>query len=478
MDSSGRGRSTNFREDHVARDDGPEAALAQFASSFPYEAIPAPVIRQVKLLLIDAVGCALAGDLAEETEQVATAAQALGGGEHTVIGRPERLSSVGATLLNSYLMTAMTVCDVYRPAHCHIANLVVPPAMVAGAQAGSSGRDFLTAVAVGMETTVRVAVGLDYPAFRARGWHSPGVVGPFGSAATVGRLLRFDRDVMRHALGLAGTQSAGSYLSWGTPAVKFHQARGAVSGLIAATLADQGFPGGPHVLTAPDGGVFHTHSNGGDPDSVTADLGERWELEQISLRLWPGASPVQAMLTALFDVIDTDGATAAAVEAVEIGIAAEDFATHQGFTRPTGTFEALLSYAFLASAALHDRQVSFAQVLHPRYEDPTLLAFAEHRVRLVPVEGMEANGCTLQVRFTDGSERTRVVTAARGTPQNPASEDEVRAKFHRCADRRLGRSRAMEVLEMLADIESQRDIRFIGALTGDDLGTAGSSGDG
>jgi hypothetical protein len=30
--------------------------------------------------------------------------------------------------------------------------------------------------------TKRVGIGLDYPAFRAKGWHGPGVLGPFGVA--------------------------------------------------------------------------------------------------------------------------------------------------------------------------------------------------------------------------------------------------------------------------------------------------------
>ncbi len=77
--------------------------------------------------------------------------------------------------------------------------------------------------------------------FRARGWHGPGVFGPFGSAAAVGRLRGFDAETMARAFGLAGSQSAGTFAAWGTPTVKFHQCRGALSGLMAALLAEQKF---------------------------------------------------------------------------------------------------------------------------------------------------------------------------------------------------------------------------------------------
>ncbi|MGH9243871.1 MAG: MmgE/PrpD family protein [Acidimicrobiales bacterium] len=443
-------------------DDTVEGVLARFASGFPQSEMPASSVRHARWLLIDAVGCALAGDLARETSAVTEAAAAtFGGGVSTVIGSQQQLSAAGATMLNAYRMTAMTVCDVYRPAHCHITPLVIPAALAASDEAAVSGRDFLAAVIVGMEMTTRIAVGLDYPAFRARGWHSPGVVGPLGSAAAVGRIGRFDEATMRHALGLAATQSAGSYLSWGTPAVKFHQARGAVSGLLAARLAEQGFPGGQQPLTAPDGGVYNTHSNGGDPVKALADLGVRWELEQIALRLWPGASPVQAMLTATFDMIASEGARADNVASVMVGVSTEDFATHARFARPRGTFEALLSYAYLCSAALHDQVVWFEQVEHPRFEDPTLLAFAEERISLAPVDDIPVNGCQLEVEFADGRRRSRRVEAARGTPENPPAEEEIRAKFHLCADRKLGHGRAHTLLETLTDIESCEDMALV-----------------
>jgi len=432
-----------------------EATLATFASAVRLEDVAPSAINKAKMLIVDALACAMAGDLAQETSMVRRAAAAvLGDGESTVIGSKRGLSPSGATLVNSYLITAMTVCDVYRPAHCHMTPLVVPSAMSASEEADASGRDFLVASIAGMEVMARVAVGLDYPAFRARGWHSPGVIGPFGAAAAAGSILGFDSETMQHAFGLAATQSAGSYLSWGTPAVKFHQARGAVSGLLAARLAGQGFIGGKRPLTAEDGGIYNTHSNGGDPGAVVAELGTKWEMEQIAVRLWPGASPVQSMLTAIFDLLETEGITAESTTSVEIGISTEDFGTHGRFTRPRGTFEALLSYAYLCSAVLHDQQLWFEQVLPPRIDDDQLLDYGEQRVSLVAVDDLPVNGCRLTARLSDGRELTRRVETARGTPENPATGIQVEQKFRRAANGRLGPVAASEVLDILWDLET------------------------
>src|SRR5262245_52382882 len=176
--------------------------------------------------------------------------------EASIIGG-EKLSLAGATLLNGYLITAVTMCDAHRPTMCHITPEVVPPALAIGERDVASGRDLLVAIAAGSEVMTRIGNALDYAAFRARGFHAPGVLGPFGAAAAVGRLRGFDAETMARAFALAGSQAAGTYAAWGTPTVKFHQCRGAVSGLFAALLAEQKFVATSEFLTAEDGGLFN-----------------------------------------------------------------------------------------------------------------------------------------------------------------------------------------------------------------------------
>src|SRR5437763_8902788 len=271
------------------------AVLAQFASALKYEDIPERTREYCKDLLLDALACAVAGHQGEETHQLAALASGLAqSDESTVIGG-DRLSLAGATMLNGYLITALTMCDAHRATLTHITPEVVPPALAIAERDGLTGRDLLVALAAGFEAATRVGIGLDYPAFRARGWHGPGVIGPFGAAACVGRLRNFDADTMAKAFGLAGSQSAGTFAAWATPTVKFHQCRGALSGLMAALLAEQDFLATREFLTANDGGLYNTYTNGGRPDVVTADLGKRWELIQIALRLWPSASSTQGM---------------------------------------------------------------------------------------------------------------------------------------------------------------------------------------
>src|ERR1051326_5099579 len=303
-------------------------ALAGFAATLAYDAIPERVRTHCKNVLLDTIACAVAGHQGEETGQIAALAGGLAqSSESSVIGG-DRLSLAGATLLNGYLVTAVTMCDIHRSTLTHVTPEVIPPALAIAERDGLSGRDLLVALAAGCEVTTRVGLGVDYPAFRAKGWHGPGVLGPFGAAAAVGRLRRFDTETMAKAFGLAGSQAAGTFAAWGTPTVKFHQCRGALSGLMAALLAEQKFLATREFLTAKDGGLFNTYANGGRPEAVTTDLGRRWELEQIALRLWPSASSIQGMNTALFDLIEQHKVDPDQVRKVRVALSPTVFDLH------------------------------------------------------------------------------------------------------------------------------------------------------
>jgi len=149
--------------------------LAQFAAALQYDDIPGPVREYCKDMLLDTLACAVAGHQGEETHQIAALSSALAQSNESSIIGGDRSSLAGACMLNGYLITAVTMCDAHRPTLTHITPEVVPPALAIAERDAASGRDLLVALAAGCEITTRVGVGIDYPEFRARGWHGPGV---------------------------------------------------------------------------------------------------------------------------------------------------------------------------------------------------------------------------------------------------------------------------------------------------------------
>src|ERR687884_133006 len=149
--------------------DNPTQILARFAATLDYERVPASAREYCKNLLLDTLACALAGHEGEETGQVAAFAGALAESSESSIIGGDRLSLAGATLLNAYLVTAVTMCDVHRPTLTHITPEVMPAALAIAERDGLSGRDLLVALATGCEVTTRIGLGLDFAEFRKRG---------------------------------------------------------------------------------------------------------------------------------------------------------------------------------------------------------------------------------------------------------------------------------------------------------------------
>jgi 2-methylcitrate dehydratase PrpD len=435
--------------------------LARFAANLDYDAIPETVRDYCKDLLLDALACALAGHRGEETHQVGALASALGQSRESSVIGGDGLTLAGATLLNGYLITAVTMCDVHRATLTHITPEVVPPALAIAERDQLSGRELLVALAAGFEITTRVGMGLNFPAFRARGWHGPGVIGPFGGAAAVGRLLRFDGDTMATAFGLAGSQAAGTFAAWGTPTVKFHQCRGALSGLMAALLAQQKFVATREFLTASDGGLYPTYAGGGQPEAAVKDLGERWELLQVALRPWPSASTIQGLITAMFDLLERNRLSAENVKRLRVRVGKTAFDMHGIFPRYRGKFEALLSIHYVAAVILHDRSLTLDQFEPQRYNDAKLRRFAAEQVKVECDNTLSGVQAVIEADMLDGTTASMRCDHPRGAPENRLTRAQVEDKLRVYARERLDEPRTGKAIEALSSLEKMESVRTL-----------------
>lgn len=440
----------------------PATRLAEWATTLSYEDLPPRVRQRTTDIVLDTVASALAGRFADEARMIESIGRSLGDGDTTVIGG-RRMGAGGAVLLNGYQITASTVCDVYRPSSCHVTPEVVPPTLAVAEVSKTSGSKFLTAIAIGLEITTRVGVGLGFQAFRGRGWHSPGVIGPFGGAASVARILDLDADRTRAALGLAGSQSAGTQAQFGTPTIKFHQSRGALSGYLAGRLAAEGFSSSDEIFTHTDGGLLNTYSDGGDPAAMIKDLGSVWEMEQISLRPYPAASAIQSVVGATIDLIRQYDTHPGEIDTLRIGLPETPYERH-GEMPWNDRFEALLSARYCAAVTLFDRACWLDQFEEDRVGDPQLSEFARDRIEVGVSPEVPDSGAQLDVTLKDGSRIRIDRNVPKGDPADPLTRDELVDKFHKASSGVISPSAVHDVLDMLLNIHELDDVSRLGRL--------------
>src|ERR1700676_268868 len=126
-----------------------------------------------------------------------------------VWGSSLRLSAPHAALVNGTLVHGFELDDVHRVGIIHVGAVTLPPLFaIAEIRPGLSGRDFLTAAVAGYEIGPRVGICMGQEHI-GQGWHQGATVGVFAAATGAAAALRLDADQTMHALGIAGTQSAG-----------------------------------------------------------------------------------------------------------------------------------------------------------------------------------------------------------------------------------------------------------------------------
>jgi 2-methylcitrate dehydratase PrpD len=228
---------------------------------------------------------------------------------------------------------------------------------------------------------------------------------------------------------------------------------------MAALLAQQKFVATREFLTAKDGGLYNTYSNGGRPEAVTADLGKRWELEQIALRLWPSASTIQGFITALFDLVEKHRIAPEKIRKLRVSLNKTAVDMHGIFPRYKGKFEALLSIHYGAAAILHDRALTLAQFEPERYSDPQLARFAAEQVEVRADPALSGVQAVVEAETTDGTTLSVRCDHPRGSPENPLTRAQIEEKFRIYAKGRLAPASVEEVIGAVGKLEDYKSAR-------------------
>jgi 2-methylcitrate dehydratase PrpD len=228
---------------------------------------------------------------------------------------------------------------------------------------------------------------------------------------------------------------------------------------MAALLAQQKFVATREFLTAKDGGLYTTYVPGGLPDRATADLGQRFELEQIALRLWPSATVIQGLITALFDLMGRHKIDVGHVRKVHVALSKPGFDAHGGFGTYKAKFEALLSAHYTVAAILYDQALTLAQFEPKRYDDPKLRSFAANKVEVRADASVSGSQAIVDVDMDDGVTLSARCEHPLGGAENPLSRAQIEDKFRSYAAGVLPDSHIAEVLGAVDRLEDFGSVR-------------------
>lgn len=225
---------------------GATEEFARFIVETDFDAVPRKVIAYSKDLLLDCVGCALAGSLEPIGKIVTGYARDTGGvPESGIIGGGFRTSAPDAALVNGTLCHSMDYDD--GGYHGHPSGTVVPVLLALGEKLKTSGREIMEAHAVGFEVYGKIAENCKE--LYAGGWHPTAIFGVMGAVATASKMLKLDVDQTRSAFGIAASHVSGTKANFGTMTKPMHSGNAARTGVVSAMLASAGFTGRKDIMS-------------------------------------------------------------------------------------------------------------------------------------------------------------------------------------------------------------------------------------
>jgi len=444
--------------------------LAKYCSELKFRQLPEEVIDRVKYFFLDFIGVACRGSQEASSQSVYRFVSKMGHGHQdgVIIGTKERTPHLYSAMANGISAHAIEMDDVNNEASLHPGVVVFPAALATSEMVGGAGKKFIEAVVLGYEVMVLLGRALGAENSYKRGFHPTGICGPFGSSVAASKLLGLREKEILGALGIAGSQAAGSmeYLAQGAWTKRFHPGWAAHSGMIAAQLAKKGFRGPTSIIEGRDG-FLHAYSNGAEPTKVLERIGSGFEILRTSVKPHACCRYMQPPIDAILKIVKENDLYPESVEKVRVGILragahliAEPL--EEKYT-PQSIVDAQFSMPFGAAVAVLYRRAGLAEfhLFKIRSEEVKRMM---RRVECVTDPDLEKTFpkqwcATAEILTKDGKRYFTKVEYCKGDPENPLSWDELIDKFHDLSSRFMTKERRLKIVDQARSLEAIRDLR-------------------
>jgi 2-methylcitrate dehydratase PrpD len=433
--------------------------VAQFIAQTTFAHIPPAAIDVAKGAIVDCFGVAMAGSQTDIGRIVARWAKEMGGAPAAgVIGGGFKTSLPIAARANGTMSHALDYDDVTKNTG-HPTPPLLPAILALGETQRASGRELLEAYVVGFELESKLGNCMSRKHY-AHGWHSTSIFGTLGAAAAAAKLLKLDVQRTQMALGIAASEAAGLRQNFGTMTKPYHAGLAAANGVIAATLAREGFTSAADSLEG-EFGFLRVFGMPGEYDvhKLSDTLGNPWNLVQhgIGLKPYPCCRNAHRPLDAMLSLVQAHRFTAEEVEGIECEISAH---VTKVMTYPfahTG-LEGKFSLPYCLAVAVCDQRVGIRQFADGRVSDPQVQELSKRTQILHPYDTTEWDTdellpCVVRVRLKDGRVLEASAGAPRGDPDNPLTWAQIADKYRDCARELLSEGDVEQTLDLMHRLE-------------------------
>jgi len=440
--------------------------MAKFAIDLQYQDIPDESIWEAKRFLIDSMGCALAAVNNEDMAAMYRFTEKLGGTpEASVIGRDFKTNAANAALMNCLLTRALDYNDIYWEQDPSHPSDMIGAALAAAEVNGKTGRETLVAIIIAYEMELRWCHAAN-PGVREVGWHHATLT-QFVSPLVAGKMYGLDLEQMIAAVGISGSSHftlGGVVAGHLTNMKNTADPLAAQAGVLAALMAREGYEGPVEVIEGKEG-LFEVLNNvEWQPEWLLKGLGEEFMITQCSYKAFPTEALTHQPISAALQVCQEQGLAAEDITEILVETTARgaDILSDPSKYQPTTKETADHSLPYVVAAAVADGNVLPDSFNDEKLKDPRIWDLLG-KIKVVADPEIDAmfpgvKRARVSITIKTGNTFTAQVDHAKGSPQNPMSDDEVISKFRANAGDVLNKEQQDQVIDLTWRFDELEDI--------------------
>ncbi len=410
---------------------------------------------RTRLLLLDTVGCYIAGQDKPAVQQIAERYTALDQGSILLPGLETPVSTSTATFLIATGACWDEACEGLARAHGRPGLHAIPPALAIGLAQNQDLGALLRAIVTGYEVGGRMGEALRI----LPGMHVDGSWGALGAAAAAARALGGDAQTCVTAIETVACQipfSLYSPVASGKTARNTYPGHGAVLGLLAGISANSTVDSPPGALDD----YLRIALRSSEDGTKLAPPGEYYLLEgylkpHAAVRhVHYGAECAMAWRT-------QHGADTESISKIVLKIY-DEAQRYCGNRAPKSAIQAQFSLTHGLARALVAGDLGPATYTAEAMNDPEIVRL-EALIELetdADLTAAEARGATLTVDCA-GAQSSVSVTSIPGDPDRPISADETQLKFMYYTTPIIGASKAERLADAILDDSKEAPLRDI-----------------
>ena len=440
--------------------------LARFVRSLTYDDIPADVVSQTKLLVLDQLGVELIGSTLQWTQPALKLVQHAPSikQESTVINHGIKTVAWDAALVNATFGQGCELDDMAFGSAGHIGTATIPAALAMAEREHTNGKQFVTSIVAGYEVMYRLMSSVQ-PHHAVRGFQSQGIGGPYAAAAVAGKILALNENEMVNAFGIAGSHSAGSleYDQSGGEVKRLHAGLAARGGIQSAILGQYGLTG-PATIIEGKRGFCHIFSDKSDPDLVVKNLGQTFNIRQAWIKMYPAVATIHTAIAAVAELTEKHQLTPDDVAEINVGIAEHSLLHGAAIVQPTDVASAQFSLGFSIALTIARRSNDLRFYMDPSQWAKQDISGLAHKVKAYAhpeARGEKRTMAVVDIKCVDGKILRSVKPYPIGSPKNPAPQEAVYRKFRSLAASVLNQHQIDQLIDVVEAVEKIDDITKI-----------------